>query len=683
MCKNIFSLCAVLVRIFLFLAVCLYMPADSAVMRIPFGNGAVQAHRVSAAGLGEPDLISYHLTALLPANADVSRVRVRMDNAEYSKSRRVEPVRFVGPAKTTMGIGEDSFYSPGYVSSRKTEINSTDAFFPSEVIQEVRCGRLHTYNLVDVLVQKEFYNPHNQQMRTLQSGVITITYDTVSAKSYAPPIRQLPRYLLNKVRTQSAALSTYVSPVTNESKGYVIITTESFVEGSQNLEPFARLMGNNGFDVTIITPSDWGGGRGRTAAINIRNWLKDNTDSKNLAYALLIGNPEVSGEIPMVKGPHFGDGVPLIDYHYADLTGDLPEPKQSGYDRYAELHVGRIPVYNSDFSDADNLLERTMAYVTEDSASALQWRQNILLPLHSFGDAQSGWIFGEYVLRNSTQPAQWDQFRIYDNHMGIGGVEAYPNSYSNTLEYWNQGAFGMMVLQAHGLAGMAQNVLNTQTANQLEDRRPSHTYNISCHNAKPLDPSNLVFAQVRANAVSGIGSSDVTWYNQSTSGYGTRSGGNDYAYLYIDGMVSNGLSAGESINRARALISPGSEGSTGYQNMTSLILYGCPAVGINSYGYLDVPVSIDGDSKPTESQEINVRLSSTGKLSIVSGADGISGGVLSVYNMRGQVLGTLHIRHDRRSANIPLTGNQTVLIRGEIEYTSGGRRHFNKKTVVP
>ncbi|MGM0462593.1 MAG: C25 family cysteine peptidase [Fibrobacterota bacterium] len=652
-------------------------------MRIPLGNVAVQARRVSAAGLGEPDLLSYHLTALLPANADVSRLTVRMDDVEYSESRRVEPVSFVAPSKTTTGIGEDSHYSPDYLSGRNREINSYNRFYPDEVIHGVTCGRLYQYNLVDILVQKEFYNPQSQQMRTLESGILTITYDTVSAKSYSPPVRQLPSYIMNQIHIQSAALNTYTTAYTNESMGYVIITTESFVEISQNLEPFARLMGNNGFDVTIITPADWGGGSGRTAAINIRNWLRDNLDSKNLAYALLIGNPASSGEIPMVKGPHFGDGVPLIDYHYADLTGDLPEPEQSGYDRYAELHVGRIPVYNSDFTDADNLLERIMAYVTEDSASAAQWRNSILMPLHSFGDAQSGWVFGEYVVKNIVKPSQWEQFRIYDNHMGIAGVEAYPNSYAQTLQFWNEGHFGMMTLQAHGLAQLAQGVLNTRTALQLDNTRPAHGFNISCHNAKPADPSNLLFAQIRSTALSGIGSSDVVWYNQNTSGYGTRNGGNDYAYQYIDGMISRGLTTGESINRARALISPGAGGSTGYQNMTSLILYGCPAVGINSYGYSDVPVSIDGDNKPTESQEIDVRLSSTGKLSVVRGADGISGGVLSVYNMRGQVLGTMHIRHDRRSVNIPLRGNQTVLIRGEIEYTSGGKSHFNKKTVIP
>ena len=106
--------------------------------------------------------------------------------------------------------------------------------------------------------------------------------------------------------------------------------------GPQLIDAFVAHKSARGFTVHLIDESDWGGGGdGTIRADNIRLWLKENYQSLNIKYVLLIGDPRQSGDLPMritkpglhaeqawALGPPLytaTEGVPT-DYYFAELT---------------------------------------------------------------------------------------------------------------------------------------------------------------------------------------------------------------------------------------------------------------------------------------------------------------------------------------------------------------------------
>ena len=114
-----------------------------------------------------------------------------------------------------------------------------------------------------------------------------------------------------------------------------------------------------------------------------------------IKYVLLIGDPAPeTGDVPMkMCWPRNHESEykeSPTDYFYADLTGnwDLDgdlyfgeyndDRGIGGVDFDAEVYVGRIPVYGSDYAILDNILQKLITYETE--VGDLSWRKKALLP---------------------------------------------------------------------------------------------------------------------------------------------------------------------------------------------------------------------------------------------------------------------------------------------------------------
>jgi hypothetical protein len=83
-------------------------------------------------------------------------------------------------------------------------------------------------------------------------------------------------------------------------KGYVIITTEALKNGLEKLDDFIAHKESLGFTVYVATENDFGVGHGVYAADNIRTWLRNNYESKDLLYALMLGDADIyEGTVPM------------------------------------------------------------------------------------------------------------------------------------------------------------------------------------------------------------------------------------------------------------------------------------------------------------------------------------------------------------------------------------------------
>ena len=167
-----------------------------------------------------------------------------------------------------------------------------------------------------------------------------------------------------------------------------------------------------GFTVEVVTEDVWGGGTGDTAAENIRDWLSNNYENKNIEYVLLIGNPDPnSGDVPMKMLWPRSDAEKYrnspSDYYYADLTGNWDLDNDGlygereddfgtgGVDRNWDVLVGRIPYYGN-MNDLDAILAKIIAYENETSNEAV-WRQNVLLPMKPMDSNTPGYHLGEAI----------------------------------------------------------------------------------------------------------------------------------------------------------------------------------------------------------------------------------------------------------------------------------------------
>jgi hypothetical protein len=170
------------------------------------------------------------------------------------------------------------------------------------------------------------------------------------------------------------------------------------------------------FLVDVVTEDVWGGGTGDTAAENIRNWLRNNYENRNIEYVLLIGNPDPnSDDIPMkMLWPRSYDTryrESPSDYYYADLTGNWDLDGDGlygewgddfgigGVDRNWEVLVGRIPYYGN-MNDLDDILVKIITYENETPNEAF-WRHNVLLPMKPSDSSTPGYHLGEAISKFS------------------------------------------------------------------------------------------------------------------------------------------------------------------------------------------------------------------------------------------------------------------------------------------
>lgn len=226
----------------------------------------------------------------------------------------------------------------------------------------------------------------------------------------------------------------------NFQDNYYVITTNEIVANSKKLKVFLRSKKELALNMRVVTENKifdyqlheiesngWGGGTGDAASINLRDWLKTNYLTRKISYVLLIGDPDpANGDVPMKKtnlrrfeanavlGPEEDDSRRnySTDYYYADLSadrnlwgsGDDWDVNNDGFiavlkdatapggvsrvdedvlgnfvvDEYAELIVGRYPIYENNYDDLDIML--TNAIIHDNTVSShSNYRKNLAI----------------------------------------------------------------------------------------------------------------------------------------------------------------------------------------------------------------------------------------------------------------------------------------------------------------
>lgn len=587
--------------------------------------------------VGEPQLPVDNITLLLPPQADMKTVEVFLEDVSFKEHVGFYSVSPVEPLRTTSQVREY------YGIFEKGRMYQENALFPQSLIRLVQKGELRKRKLLDVTVQRFQINPVTGVLREVVGGELVVRYKEHEIRqSFSALPATMENTLGAVVDNYSRARLAYNGATHRAKATYLIMTTKSFLQESLALDTFVAIKENQGFNVEIATEDTWGGGTGDAAMTKIRSWLKANYESKNIEYLFIIGDPSQSSKLPMTHGPTNSDTNPLVDYCYADLSSArLNSEEESGenrlldFDKYAEINVGRLPVYNGDVATADKLLRKFISYATETSASAESWRFNVLMPMANFSDAQNGVVFGEAITKKILKPAGWGQFRVYKDHMGIP-AEGYPLSYTNTRDYWNAGKFGVMIWQGHGLptktfSGPMEYVMDSPTASGITSEYPSHSFQVSCHNGCPFNPSNLGYALLKTGAISTIASAVEIWYSAMNTNYGTQGNGNDFGYIYVKTLVEDSLPAAAAFNKTRAFLPI--NGVQAWQNLTELNLYGCPATGVYTYG-ISGDVSI---KKKLQKVQSNFAFSHT-KRGVRFLMPSETKGTLSIINLQGRLV---------------------------------------------
>lgn len=533
---------------------------------------------------GKPQLPVHELTFLLPANVDPATVAISVKGDTTFKTDTTLPVGepFVVNGKEYWA-GVDSL-----VEGKDQLVYGHNAFFPENHVASFTLGKMRAYNLLKVSFCPKAYNPQKQLLRTLNNSVVEITYEERELRGALQPApEQFSTSVKKVVVNYDQFAGTYAEPTRNAGT-YLVITSKSLKSSLSSLDEFLRVKKAKGYDVEVVTEETWGGGEGATAAIRIREWLQQNYESKGVQFVLFIGNPS-EGAVPMKYCyPDRGDRHSCyIDFFYADLSGDWDYNKNGKYgewgfgssndnvpgglDQFAEVHVGRIPYYGN-IGETEKLLQKLIRYETEKAAN-VAWRNNVYLPLNAF-EAMDGSQLGRALLSKVFTPAGSNITSLYDRNCSIDAV----------IQKWNSGNYGIVTWQGHGLDDYTEGVMYSHRSVELSDEYPAHVYQISCHNGKPANPKNLGYAIFKNTGVSTVASAIQVLYSASMKELGTGATARHWAYMYDKGLVLDSLSSGEAMAQAKATLKLTFDSD--WLNASEMNLYGCPEIGLYSYGVI-------------------------------------------------------------------------------------------------
>ena len=606
---------------------------------------------------GNPILPVKYYNILLPTNCNLSTVKITIVSVEggyINKSLNIPPAPpFVADVgnKTIFDYGRGKKIVDGY----NVNVYNNDSLYPSTPVAIVKKGELREAKLITVRFTPIQYNPVKKQAYLNKKVIFKVSYELTtpptlpSAKSEAEEylitpytLKLLKNYdILNTKDFDKIVAPSDLKP--SETKyDYVIITTNEIKKNSKALNEFINFLKYRGFNPLIITEDDYGYENGIERVLNIRNWLREHYQTYGIKYVLLIGDPnpnpsidEYCDSIPMLMcyprlGATYYEECPT-DYIYADLTGDWDSNKNGYYgdpednvDFDPEVFVGRIPVYNHDYTTLDSILEKIMKY--ENTYG--DWRKRVLMPVAIANyENESGYQIErtdgrdlpKYVVEDILKPNGFSWFVMYERE-GLSPVPETAPYYNaplnkeNVINEWNKG-YGIVFWWGHGSEYKAyrkywsfddgdnipesdemewESFISSFDTSELCDDKPAITYQCSCLNGYPEDSDNLGYALLRRGAVATVSASRVSWYQV---GYWEPDGTADNAeigYEYVKRVVS-GLPLGEALYLAKSLLNPTSD-SAWKMNLMDFNLYGDPSLSL--YGNVTINQTFVIDKLP-------------------------------------------------------------------------------------
>lgn len=566
---------------------------------------------------GRPALPVRRVRVLMDPDADLHQITAEFEDVEEKDlpgAFQVEPVAApvrngvpLWPAEAKIDQGKDMV------------VYGKDELYPASNVAATTAGQLHRFKIVDVLVYPYRWNPVTGALRELVRGQLVVHAATTakpvvaSAAFDAVDKRHIAK-LANLVANFDTGIQKYVAAssapavdvqqqaLTAGAKGYAIITTNNIASTTLYLDAFADAKIAQGFAVELITETrahtrqtgswvcidatscggGWGGGVGDAAAENLRGWLSSNYANHQLAYAVLIGNPDPSqGDVPMKMVPASGasSNAPT-DFYYAELTGKWEVIGDT--DLFAEISVGRIPVYG-DETPLNHILAKTIAYGKQAPAD-IAWRKNALVAIKGLDTYPTPtYELGEWIRSAFLVPNGWSVTRIYDQDYGVS-PEITPCTYNTVLGAWRSTPRGLAVWESHGESDGSDEIISAERAAELDDLHPSITFASSCLTAYPEASDNLTYSLLKNGAVAAVGATRDEGYSAALTG---PSGGDAMASSFVKYLVTANQTVGDALDSART------ELTQDWNDVLVFNLHGDPSlsIGMSGSGNIEVPLA--------------------------------------------------------------------------------------------
>lgn len=587
---------------------------------------------------------------LLPANVDESTISLRYTN---ESAEQISGTHFV----ERNGFEYDSDGPlPVYISA------------DTALIRGERIGRYKQFTFVEYMIAPIAYDTITGKLTSVPSVTVEIEYETGTARSTeAVDSRSLEK--LNGMVNNAEALPSYGAAKRAGDPHLVIVTTSAIESNLKQLNNFISAKKSRGFKTTVVNETLWGGGSGDESAENLRAWLETNYLDMGIDYLLIIGDPSPEdGDVAMkMTFSYRGGKFAATDYYYSDLTGNWDRDGdgkygelddlnnlvvKDGIDAIPEIVVGRIPLYNGNYAEADHILAKTMAYESERDPS---WRDNMLLAMYGYSTGE-GYIVGEEIWKD-LQGTSWGFYRMYQRN--TNGCDAGFITEELFTKAWTDNPYGVVTWLTHGKADAAQHTFDTHYARSLTDDYPSFVMMGSCLNGKPEVADNLANTVLAKGAVGVVAGSETTIY--STPVNADKLAGSSYNHGFIYGFTSKLAKNKPFIGDVLTDLKEESDMGC-WKNYCAFNLLGDPTIGLDVAG--NDPVAVQG-SESIYAKSVGVTLA--GNQLQISGLTNTA--EISLINLRGQTIGRWETRAVNTIASITLpniaAGTYLVRIVGE------------------
>lgn len=516
-------------------------------------------HHIGRAG--EPDIPWFYGAFLVPEDADYNNISVVINDVKKdtidlnNKLSTVQDVIILGDEEV---LRKDDYF-----------LNYTSGLFPETDIEILGFSNLYGNKIIRFRVPLAFWDLEKRKLITTNGGILQVklnaTKNIIVKNCPKSAFKRLSKTVLNFPHD---LLNSRLS--SRQTEGYIIFTTNTIKNNLNNLEAFVASKRAKGYNVEVVT--DWG----RTSE-EIRSWLSSRYISENIAYALMIGDgTPTSGDVPMYAAwsQSLGDYIPT-DFYYAQLSSSF-----SASDCDAEIAVGRIPMYNNNYSITDDILERMINYENV-GASDIEWRHNALFAGVYLDNQTSGSGIFEIIRNDILSPNGWNCYRIYAD--GIGYPDEIGCSYAKFPNAWNSDSYGLVEWSTHGQKDDADKILYSSATSTLSDEYPPIVFSASCQNAWVEVSNNLAYSLLKNAAISVVAPTRNSMYlpgqNAEIANLGTNQG---YTIEFARGIVEDSMGVGDALNAVKSW-------STVQQiqlwtNYCDFNVYGCPEIGVYSQG---------------------------------------------------------------------------------------------------
>lgn len=533
----------------------------------------------------EPMLPSSNANVLLPPNVDISSIKLEVISENIKQLDGTYNIRPAPEPRILSDNGTYDFAASGEpIEVKKSAVYQNDSAYPEKNVQLLPYAQMRKWIFVPVQFIPIKYNPVQMTLILIENVTVKISYDLQSATSAEESNllkdtvmdSQAPGMFINYNEMKDLyGAQTDASYETSATGRYVIITTNAIRSASSKLNAFIAHKQSLGYAVSVVTETDFGGLTGQTPdrkAEKIRQWLKNNYVSLGIKYVLLIGNPTPyesgEGDIPMkMCWPRYGAGDGYenapTDAFYADLTGNWDKDgdgyygewsdftASGGVDFSSEAYVGRIPVYNADYTTLDSILQKTIDYETSGSTA---WRKSALLPMSFSDSGTDGAYLGEQMKDDYLSSNSYSTWRMYQQ--GVSGSCTLDSIFASEENLrggsvvpnrWAGNDFGIVGWWGHGNSQGAYvgysscndgAFMLSSNAPSLDDTHPSFTYQCSCLNGYPEYAANLQYSILKKGGIATVSATRVSWYSPGQTDFVMTPTNAGMGYEYVKKLVS-------------------------------------------------------------------------------------------------------------------------------------------------